>query len=277
MKRSGVMRLVPATLLALLMLSASGCGIAWTDREGFIRHDGVYVFHAPGISGDVPHDHYFAAGLLRAGVQEVRFVTWTTMSPGRNLTDVALHEAQARRLADRVRGFKATSPEARVVLTGHSGGAKIAIRAAELLEVGSDVIEQVWLLAPALSPDYDFGPALERVPRIVAFSSPHDGLLLGAGTSLFGTSDRYFGDAGGRVGFLYEHPRFEQWGYDPAWLAFRNSGDHMQVLGQRFAWQIIGPSMLSWIPPATRAEASLTTAGAAASDGRSEAAPADGP
>lgn len=268
MRRTARTRLVPATL----MLGASGCGIAWTDREGFIRHDGVYVFHAPGIAGEVPHDHYFAAGLLRAGVQEVRFVNWATMAPGRNLTDVSLHEAQARRLADRVRGFKATSPEARVILTGHSGGAKIAIRAAELLDVGSDAVEQVWLLAPALSPDYDFGPALERVPRVVAFSSPHDGLLLGAGTSLFGTSDRYFGDAGGRVGFVYEHPRFEQWGYDPAWLAFRNSGDHMQVLGQRFAWQVIGPSMLSWIPPATRETADLATGGVIA-DHDADAAP----
>ncbi len=245
---------------ALTAVGLSGCGISWSDREGIIRHDGVYVFHAPGISGDVPHDHFFAAGLLRAGVQEVKFVDWTTHSPGRNLMNTDLHEAQARRLVERIRGFKATSPEARVILTSHSGGAAIAIRAAELLDVGENIVEQVWLLAPALSPDYDFGPALERVPRIVAFSSPHDGLILGAGTSLFGTSDRYFGDAGGRVGFVYNHPRFEQWGYDPTWLEFRNTGDHLQVLSQRFAWRVIGPSMLNWIPPTLPANAGMAGA-----------------
>lgn len=252
MTRATARRSTALLATTLMSLGLWGCGISWSDREGIIRHDGIYVFHAPGISGDVPHDHFFAAGLLRAGVQEVTFVNWTTHSPGRNLYDTELHEAQAHRLIERLRGFKATSPDARVILTSHSGGAVIAIRAAELLDVGENIIEQVWLLAPALSPDYDFGPALERVPRIVAFSSPHDGLILGAGTSLFGTSDRYFGDAGGRVGFTYNHPRFEQWGYDPTWLEFRNTGDHLQVLSQRFAWRVIGPSMLNWIPPAAR-------------------------
>lgn len=248
---SGRLRRIAAMLTCAAALVLSGCGISTTTREGLIRHDGVYVFHAPGISGEVPHDHYFAMGLLRAGVQEVYFVDWTTPWAGKNLTDTALHEKEATRLVQRLRGFKATSPEARVVLTGHSGGASIIIRAAELFDVGENIVEQVWLLAPALSPDYDFGPALERVPRIVAFSSPHDGIILGAGTSLFGTSDRYFGSAGGRVGFNYDHPRFEQWGYDPAWLEFRNTGDHLQVLSQRFSWKVIGPSMLHYLPQET--------------------------
>lgn len=244
-----------ARRIALMLVCAAaalwlaGCGFSTTTREGIIRHDGVYVFHAPGVSGEVPHDHFFALGLLRAGVQDVYMVDWATAWVGKNLMNTELQEKEARRLVQRLRGFKATSPDARVVLTGHSGGASIIIRAAELLDIGENIVEQVWLLAPALSPDYDFGPALERVPRIVAFSSPHDGIILGAGTSLFGTSDRYFGDAGGRVGFNYDDPRFEQWGYDPAWLEFRNTGDHLQVLSQRFSWQVIGPSMLHYLPP----------------------------
>lgn len=235
------------------LLTAGGCGVSLTEREGVIRHDGVYVFHAPGISGDVPHDHFFARGLIRGGVQEVHMVNWTTLLPGRNLTDTALHEREARRLVERLRGFKATSPEARLILTGHSGGARIAVRAAELLEEGESLVEQVWLLAPALSPEYDFGAALERVPRLVALTSPHDQLILGAGTTLFGTSDRHFGDAGGRIGFTFNHPRFEQWGYDPAWLAYRNSGDHLQLLGQRFALRVIAPAMLRYWPASVQA------------------------
>jgi len=238
--------LIATFAVALLILG--GCGASLTEREGIIRHDGVYVFHAPGISGDVPHDHFFARGLIRGGIQEVHMVNWTTLLPGRNLTDTELHENQSRRLVERLRGFKATSPEARVILTGHSGGAKIVIRATELLEVGENLVEQVWLLAPALSPDYDFGPALERVPRLVALTSPHDRLILGMGTTLFGTSDRYFGDAGGRIGFTYYHARFEQWGYDPAWLEHRNSGDHLQLLSQRFSTRVIAPAMLQYWP-----------------------------
>lgn len=246
--RCSFLRIPLGGLAGAVVVLAGGCGVSLTEREGIIRHDGVYVFHAPGISGDVPHDHFFARGLIRAGVQEVHMVNWTTLLPGRNLTDTALHEREATRLVDRLRGFKATSPEARVILTGHSGGARIVIRAVELLDVGENLVEQVWLLAPALSPDYDFGPALERVPRLVALTSPHDQLILGAGTTLFGTADRHFGDAGGRIGFTYSHPRFEQWGYDPAWLAYRNSGDHLQLLGQRFSTRVIAPAMLHYWP-----------------------------
>lgn len=238
--------LIAAFCVALFILG--GCGVSLTEREGIIRHDGVYVFHAPGISGDVPHDHFFARGLIRGGVQEVHMINWTTLLPGRNLSDAALHEREARRLVERVRGFKATSPEARVILTGHSGGARIVIRAAELLDLGENLVEQVWILAPALSPEYDFGPTLDRVPRLVALTSPHDRLILGMGTTLFGTSDRHFGDAGGRVGFTFNHPRFEQWGYDPAWLEHRNSGDHLDLLNQRFAIRVIAPAMLQFWP-----------------------------
>src|SRR5690606_13618552 len=102
-----------------------------------------------------------------------------------------------------------------------------------------------WLLNAAVRPDYDLDPIMERVDRVVAVSSQHDDFILGTGTSLFGTADRYFGDAAGRVGFTYSHPRFEQWDYDDRFAELGNMGDHVQGLNARFVMGVLGPDLVA--------------------------------
>lgn len=240
-------RCTGAVILAALGL-LQGCAAIWPEREGFVQPDGVFVFHAPGIAGTIPYDHAFGQGLQEGGVSEVRVVDWHSWWAGRNLSDQELHAAQAQRLIQMLRGFRATSPDARIVLTGHSGGARIVMLAAQQFEPAEALVEQVWLLAPALDPGYDFDPALDRVDRIVSVNSDHDWFVLGTGTRTFGTADRVYAHSGGYVGFTFKHPRFEQWFYEPSWLALGHNGDHLRVLGRRFAREGLAPAMVQWVP-----------------------------
>lgn len=117
-----------------------------------------------------------------------------------DLTNVSNHDAQAARLADAVRQFKAARPDAPVFLVAKSGGTGVVVKALERL--GGDSVERTVLLAPALSPGYDLSTALRAVRRdIVVFWSPLDVVILGAGTRIFGTADRVKTVAAGMVGF----------------------------------------------------------------------------
>jgi hypothetical protein len=117
-----------------------------------------------------------------------------------DLTSVTNRDAKAASLADAVRRFNAARPDAPVFLVAKSGGTGVIVRALEQLE--EDSVERAILLAPALSPDYDLSAALRAVRReVVAFWSPLDLVILGAGTRVFGTADRVRTVAAGMVGF----------------------------------------------------------------------------
>jgi hypothetical protein len=118
-----------------------------------------------------------------------------------DLTDVKNRDAQARSIADLVRGFKAARPEGSVFLLGKSGGSGVIVKALERLD--ENVVERAILLAPALSPTYDLSQALRAVRReLVVFWSPLDILILGLGTLVFGTADRAFTRSAGQRGFV---------------------------------------------------------------------------
>lgn len=254
---------VARTILAwisvcVICVAGCGCAGAWPQREGIIRPDGVHVIHVPGIMGGLGHDRELAYGLLLGGVEDVDVFEWTDVMPMRNLTDVEYQQKKGEELAARIRQHRALNPEARLVLTAHSGGGIVVIRALESLDMPDDseststtaaaIVEQVWLLGVAVSPSYDLGRVMARTDRLVSVSSHHDWVILGLGTSLFGTSDRQHRDSAGMIGFAYDHPRFEQWGYDRSWSKFGNNGDHLRLLDHRFARSVIARSMLRWAP-----------------------------
>jgi hypothetical protein len=138
----------------------------------------------------------------RGGLIRVRTIRWGHGFSRwyADLADAANHEAQARWVADQVREWVATWPAKPVFLVGKSGGAWIVVKALEKLPSGS--VETVVLLAPAVSPGYDLSRALGAVAReLVAFWSPLDLVILGAGTWLFKTADRVRSVSAGLVGF----------------------------------------------------------------------------
>jgi pimeloyl-ACP methyl ester carboxylesterase len=122
-----------------------------------------------------------------------------------DLSDVAHLDRQAERVAGSIRGFRAEHPGQPVFVVGKSGGAGIAVKALERLDL--DSVERAVLLAPALSPRYDLARALRAVHReLVVFTSPLDMVILGAGTRLFGTIDRVRTVGAGLVGFAVPGP-----------------------------------------------------------------------
>lgn len=104
------------------------------------------------------------------------------------------------RLARRLLRLRRRCRDRPIHLFALSGGCAIAVFACECLR-GRDVVASLVLAAPALSTAYDLGPALTAVERCYVLVSRLDNVVLGAGTRLFGTSDREFVPAAGMVGF----------------------------------------------------------------------------
>ncbi|NOG54081.1 MAG: hypothetical protein HND57_07090 [Planctomycetes bacterium] len=249
-------------LLVLCVLGSSGCASnRWIGREGFIAPDGIYVVHVPGIMGTLGHDQAFGIWLILSGAQDVTMFDWTGPIPLTNLTDTQRHERMARDLVAELHLLRKEHPSARIVVTSHSGGTRVAIRAAELLaeeaetavEAAPPLVEQMWVIAAAVSPKYDLSAALQGVQQMYVIDSEHDWLILGLGTAVFGTADRDHVQSAGMVGFMYEDgSRLHKIHYDPWWRELDNSGGHLSALGRNFVKGVIGPIMLGrqpvWTP-----------------------------
>lgn len=154
-------------------------------------------------------------------------------------------------LARRILALRRKFPNTRLHIMAYSGGAGIAVFACEQLarrvararRAGPDesdshqMIESLILACPALSSKYNFAPALRVVQRAYALVSHRDALILGLGTRLFGTTDRRYESAGGRVGFqvpanlptedgaIYDRFREIRWSRD--WRSDGHSGGHV--------------------------------------------------
>ncbi|MDR3620396.1 MAG: alpha/beta hydrolase [Paludisphaera borealis] len=120
-----------------------------------------------------------------------------------DLSNAANCDARADEVAETVRLHHDAHPGEPIFLVGKSGGCAVIVKVLERLSGSGVVVERVVLLAPALSPGYDLTKALGSVRRDVSvFWSPLDVIILGAGTRIFGTSDRVWCSGAGRVGFL---------------------------------------------------------------------------
>ena len=188
-------------LAFVLLLCASNRALAGGAKASDPAKD--YLLHLPGISGYHWLDRQMLTGLRDGGFSgDVDVRNWPGDEPGlaalfarkRNLK-------QAEVVADAIVAHARAHPAGRIVLTAHSGGAGIAVWALETLP--DDVkVDMVLMLAPALSPQYDLTTALGHVRgKVYAFTSPLD-LVLGPGTSTFGTIDGVRCDAAGRCGFV---------------------------------------------------------------------------
>ena len=70
------------------------------------------------------------------------------------------------------------------------------------LQTPAQSVDRVILLSAAVSPTFDLRAALRATRQeIVSFHSHNDRMVLGLGTSKFGTIDRYYGNSAGMVGF----------------------------------------------------------------------------
>lgn len=118
-----------------------------------------------------------------------------------NLQDESGNRAKAAELAASISEYSRHHPSRPIDLIGYSGGSGLAIMVAEALPESAR-LHHVILLQAAVSPDYDLTPVLRRLDgKLVNFYSPLDWAFLGVGTSLFGTMDRKYEPAAGKLGF----------------------------------------------------------------------------
>ncbi len=166
------------------------------DREALFLLDGV---------GGLQVAPLIVRRALRKEGDELGTVlfTWQYGLVGEIWTDLMWlrrNRVMSARLARKLLTFRRAHPRSVMHLMAFSGGAGIATFACEQLR-GRRIIDTLILACPALSPTYNLGPALRAVQRCYALISRRDIWILGLGTRIFGTIDRRYLAAAGKVGF----------------------------------------------------------------------------
>lgn len=119
----------------------------------------------------------------------------------RDLQDTQHVLKKADELAAFIKDYRAKHPNRPIYIVAKSGGTGLVLFALQALPAGS--VERVILLSAAVSPTFDLRPALRATRReLVSFHSRNDRVILGWGTSKFGTIDRYYGNGAGLAGFV---------------------------------------------------------------------------
>lgn len=236
----------------LLLLTVVGCiAPAIQPAEASLAEGrSTYVLHLPGISGETSVDRTWIDA-LRAGsvADQLEIYDWTCNDRGLDvLRATERNHAQAQRIASRIAARIRKHRSAHVILTAVSGGTGVAVWALERLP--RDVaVDQVVLVAPAFAPDYDLSAALRHVKdRIYAFTSPIDFVVLGLGTSVFGTIDGKYTEAAGFVGLeipphadAIQYHKLKEVRYTTAWIRWGNLGDHTGAMSPPFAREYVAP------------------------------------
>jgi pimeloyl-ACP methyl ester carboxylesterase len=163
------------------------------------------TFVLPGIESESIFTYGMCDGLQDGGVEgAIRVFNWGLPFPGgylANLTRVDRNHRRGLDLAQEIVRYQDAYPGRPVHLVAQSGGAGVAVFAAEHLPEGR-TIDGIVLLGGALSPTYNLSKALTKSRKGVLNSySPRDYVILNWGTSVFGTTDRQFVPACGCVGF----------------------------------------------------------------------------
>jgi len=243
---------VPVLVVACCF--AAGCS-AEVDYLSPARLDHGLVFCLDGVGGYNIGPQWVREGLSEGGVEWATYIfPWGHGPVGlfvADLVDTSGNRKRAAELARLVENYQQFYPGRPVCLIGHSGGAGMVVFALEEMKADTRV-DLVFLLAPALDPGRNLGPALRHVRRYCfATCSAADFPLMGTGTSLFGTMDRKHTVSAGLVGFhlpqdaspgdraAYRRLRQAKW--DATLLAKGHLGGHMDWSSTAFAREFIAP------------------------------------
>jgi pimeloyl-ACP methyl ester carboxylesterase len=164
-----------------------------------------------------------------------------------NLQDKGIHVTAEEKLAKAIVSWRDRYPAGKLTLLGHSAGCGVILGSLSRLEKRVDV-ENVVLLAPSVSPDYQISPALRQIAGTLhVFYSDSDRLWLGWRTSTFGTYDSVKTEAAGKVGLNVDHLHAElrekivQHAYEPEFAELGHGGGHFGSLERRFDDKVIAP------------------------------------
>jgi hypothetical protein len=218
----------------------------------------AWLLHLPGIGGEHSVDRAMVRGLHDGGWPgSTEIYDWTENDPGINALQAKQRNiGEAKIVADQLLAEMRQDPSVEITLTSHSGGTGIAVWALEKLPPGKQ-IQTLVLLASALSPGYDLSQALTHVRgHAYVFYSEHDQVVLGVGTSMFGTIDGVKGVAAGLNGFTRPaavdakaYGKLVQVGYDNRWMALANIGTHIGCMSRPFSEKILAPMVIADLGP----------------------------
>jgi pimeloyl-ACP methyl ester carboxylesterase len=222
-------------MLVGLWACVAGVGCFAPEPPGREQSDRGLVILLPGIESGAWQLEGSIRGLRQAGVDRaIEVIEWgrRPLASMDNLTNLPANLERAKKIAGRVVSYEQEHPQRPVVVVGYSGGGGLAVLTAEALPEGCR-IERMILIAAALAPDHDLSKTLSHCrDGLVNFYSERDVVMLGAGTALFGTIDRKYTPAAGRLGFrdtqgkLLADKRVTQIAWESGWLWLGHNGMH---------------------------------------------------
>jgi hypothetical protein len=177
---------------------------------------------------------------------------WTDHDPGLHALGArARNEIAAQNLANLIAEHVRTDPESPLAMTGHSGGCGLVVWTLEKLPQNMQV-DNVLLMAPALSPQYDLSAALRHIRgHLYVFSSTRDTVVLYTGTRLFGTIDGVQTEAAGYSGFIRppngdaeQYKKLISIPYNSDWEDLGNWGGHLGAMSRRFSAAVLTPLLM---------------------------------
>ncbi len=217
----------------------------------------------PGISGGWIGSLLVRQGLERAGVDcAMEIYDWIGFGTGvRYAFDQEGARQKAAVLAAHIRQYRMEYPGRPVFIVGHSGGAAIAVFAAEEFSDDSPLTGVV-AMSPPLSPTYDVSSAVRGSGgSLVHCWSKGDwylALLTCAGRNFDGVR----GDPAGHVGFRLpeeatpEHVealvRMEQICWERSFIKQGNLGGHVTWVSPAWIRTHIAPRLAEWSPGLVR-------------------------
>lgn len=215
---------------------------------------GIRFWGVPYGSRSVPR------GLRLAGFEgRIVYWPWHERWSGRRgqlslpaLWDVALQKKHAERIARRIVRYRRRFPDAKIHLLACSAGGGVAVR---ILETLADLpcenadhkpwLNSTALMSVAISPNHDMTLAAQASHVVLNYHSPLDCLILGLGTSLFGTADRKHTPAAGMLGLRQTPlpPNVKNIRWSPAMIPTGRLGGHNSAIKARFIAQYVAPDM----------------------------------
>ncbi|MCS7034956.1 MAG: hypothetical protein NZ561_13340, partial [Phycisphaerae bacterium] len=203
-----------------------------------------------GVNGDGPWYSDLRRGLTDGRVhRRIETFGWGLPGPlfAMNFNSKPIHHAAERRLAARIKVLAGQQTSGPIAIVAHSAGAGVAMGALARLPEGLTV-DQVILLHPSLSPQFDLSPGLTKIDqRLIVFHSERDTTFLQWRTGTFGTYDGVRTTAAGNRGFDLSslapelRQKVVQRAYEPQFAELGNDGGHFGVTSRRFVAEVIAP------------------------------------
>lgn len=207
-----------------------------TDRSFSFAfpQDLVLALDGVGGTGIMPLSLMAATKLAGKNLRVKRFF-WNhgIGRPFRDLLDREHINRKGTELAELIEEMQEADEFRTVQIVAKSGGCLVAVKAMELLP--ENVVTRVILLSPSISPSYDLSPAMKAAKEVNCFYSTFDRLILGLGTSIFGTSDGVRTVGAGCVGFINpprrckfpdQYKKLSQEKWEPHMLKQMHNGMH---------------------------------------------------